>query len=98
MSIVTADIAFLFPSFYAMIETRLKRMLEFMKSDCFTFVVTGEHFESTVAEIILISPVICDILRRDVGTHSFVLSFFRSFVIQYRIERFSFDSWICSIV
>jgi hypothetical protein len=51
-------------------------MLEIVKSDCFTFVVNGEHFESTVAEMVLISPTVCDLLRHDAGARSFVISSF----------------------
>jgi hypothetical protein len=74
MSVNAADTAFAFPPFYAIMETGLKRMLEFVKSDCFTFTVNGEYFESTIAEAVLISPAVCDILRRDAGMRSFVIS------------------------
>jgi hypothetical protein len=73
-SSASADVTFAFPPFYAIVETGLKRMLDFVKSDCFTFVVNGEHFESTVSEAILISPTVCDLLRRDAGTRSFIIS------------------------
>jgi hypothetical protein len=74
MSIATTDTAFAFSPFYAIVETGLKRMVEFVKRNCFTFVVNGEHFESTIAEKVLISPAICDILRCDADAHSFAIS------------------------
>jgi hypothetical protein len=76
MSIAATNTAFTFRPFYAIVEDGLNHMLEFMKSDCFTLVLNGEHFESTFAEAVLISPVIYDILRRDAGTRSFIVSSF----------------------
>jgi hypothetical protein len=74
MSIATTDSVFAFQPFYAIVETGLKRMFECVKSYCFTFVVNGECFESTVAEAVLISPAVCTLLRRDTGARSFIIS------------------------
>jgi hypothetical protein len=74
MSSITADMECAFSPFYAIVETGLKRMFEFVKSDCFTFVVNGQQFESTIAEAVLISPAVCDLLRRDTSARSFVIS------------------------
>jgi hypothetical protein len=49
-------------------------MLEFVTSDCFTFGVNGEYFESTVAEAVLISPAVCVLLQRGTGARSFIIS------------------------
>jgi hypothetical protein len=76
MSVTASDATFAFPSFYAIVETGLKRMLEFVTTDCFPCVVNGDHFESTVAGVTLISPAVCDILRRDASMRSFVISSF----------------------
>jgi hypothetical protein len=76
MSITPTDTAFAFLPFYVIVETELKRMLEFVKSDCFTFIVNGEHFESTIVEAVLISPAVCDICtarRWHEFIHSFVI-------------------------
>jgi hypothetical protein len=45
MSITANDATFAFPPFYAIVETGLKQILEFVKSYCFTIRVT-DHLAS----------------------------------------------------
>jgi hypothetical protein len=48
-------------------------MLSIVKSEIFTFVINGQYFESTVAEIVLLSPTIHEILRSNPTHHTFVI-------------------------
>jgi hypothetical protein len=49
-------------------------MLDFIKSNKFTFIVNGFHFENTVVEAILISPLIYESLRQDPSVSTFCIS------------------------
>jgi hypothetical protein len=40
-------------------------MIEFVKSDEFMFTVNRTEFKSTIAEAVLLSPLVCECLRSD---------------------------------
>jgi hypothetical protein len=58
-----AELEIQFAPFYAIFQASVDRLLEFLKSDPFTFLVNGKEFESTVAEAIAISPAAFETLR-----------------------------------
>jgi hypothetical protein len=58
-----ADIALHFSPLEALLHANLDRLMEFLKTDAFTFSVNGGEFACTVAEAILISPAVCDALQ-----------------------------------
>jgi hypothetical protein len=49
-------------------------MVEFVKSESFTFIVNGDHFEGSVAEAVLVSLAVSDLSRQDSSVHSFCFS------------------------
>jgi hypothetical protein len=60
---------FRFSPFYAILYDGQDRMFELVKSDKFTFVINNTEFESTIAEAVLISPLVlnvCDQISRAV--------------------------------
>jgi hypothetical protein len=63
-----------FMPFDTIVKNGLKRMLDFIKSNKFTFIVNGFHFESTVAETILISPFVYESLLQDPSVSTFCIS------------------------
>jgi hypothetical protein len=65
---------FKFSPFYAILEDGLERMSKFVKSDSFTFVVNGEACETTVAEAVLFSPKVDDLLRSDPTIRAFEIT------------------------
>jgi hypothetical protein len=44
--------------FYALLQDGLSRMLSVVKTDKFEVVLNGESFETTVAEAVLLSPIV----------------------------------------
>jgi hypothetical protein len=52
-----------FLAFEALLHANLDRVLEFLKTNAFTFSVNGDEIVCTVAEAILISPSVCDALQ-----------------------------------
>jgi hypothetical protein len=87
-------------SFYTIANNGLKRMLDFIKSNKFTFIVNGFDFESTVVEAILISPFVYESLLQDPSVSTFCISSSEidsndcvDFVQLFRLNT-SFDSTI----
>jgi hypothetical protein len=74
MSLTVEDKSFKFLPFDTIVENGLKHMLDFVKSNSFTFIVNGYHFESTVAEAILISPAVYETLLQDPSVSTFSIS------------------------
>lgn len=60
--------------FNAIWQDGLTRLFDVVKSDIFTFIVNGSHFESTVAEAVVLSPAVYEILRRDASERTFTIS------------------------
>jgi hypothetical protein len=86
--------------FSTIVNNGLKGMLDFTKSNKFTFIVNGFHFENTVAEVILISPFVYESLLQDLSVFTFCISSseinsndFVEFVQLFRLNT-SFDSTI----
>jgi hypothetical protein len=98
---LTADTeSFKFMPFYTIVNNGLKRMLDFIKSNKFTFTVNGFHFESTITEAIVISPFVYESLLQDPSVSTFCISSseidsndFVEFVQLFHLNT-SFDSTI----
>jgi hypothetical protein len=58
---------------YALLQDGLARMLSVVKSDKFEVVVKGECFETTLAEAVLISPKIYELLQIDPTIRTFTI-------------------------
>jgi hypothetical protein len=58
---------------YAILEDGLSRMLEVVKTDDFTFYLNGQAFASTLAEAVLISPKVYQLLHSDSSIRTFTL-------------------------
>jgi hypothetical protein len=65
LSVAEADRLFKFRPFYALLQDGFDRMFDTVKSEEFHFLVNGECYESTLAEAVLISPTVHDVLRND---------------------------------
>jgi hypothetical protein len=74
MSLTAPDKSFKFLPFYTIVENGLKHMLDLLKSNTFTLIVNGYHFESTVAEAILILPAVYETLLQDPSVSTFSIS------------------------
>jgi hypothetical protein len=74
MSVHGADKSLKFLPFYAILQDGLTRLFEVVKSDEFRFIVNGDSFESSVAEAVLISPTIHEVLQNDQSRRTFVIS------------------------
>jgi hypothetical protein len=59
--------------FYALLQDGLGRMLSVVKSDKFEVVVKGKSFETTLAEAVLISPKIYELLQLDPTIRTFTI-------------------------
>jgi hypothetical protein len=59
--------------FYGLLQDGLARMLSIVKSDKFEIVVKGEIFETTLAEAVLISPKIYELLQLDPTIRTFTI-------------------------
>jgi hypothetical protein len=59
--------------FYALLQDGLERMLSVVKSDEFELVVKGERFTTTLAETVLISPKVYELLQTDPTIRTFTL-------------------------
>jgi hypothetical protein len=57
------DLAIPFSPFYTILRAGVDRLLEFAKSESFTFLVNGSPFASTLSEAISLSPTVCECLR-----------------------------------
>jgi hypothetical protein len=58
-------------AFIRIVHEGLKRVFEQVQTDNFTFVVNGKRLETSLAEAILISPSISELLRSDISTRTF---------------------------
>jgi hypothetical protein len=74
MSVAEVDTLFKFGPFYAILQDGLDRMFDVVKSEEFRFFVNGECYASTLAEAVLISPTVHDVLRNDRSCPIFVIS------------------------
>jgi hypothetical protein len=74
MSVAGADTRFKFRPFYAILQEGCDRMFDVVRSETFQFFVNGECYESTLAEAVLISPRVHDVLRNDRSSRAFVIS------------------------
>jgi hypothetical protein len=74
MSAAEADTLFKFRPFYAILQDGLDRMFNVVKSEEFHFFMNGDCYESTLAEAVLISPTVHDVLRHDRSCRVFVIS------------------------
>jgi hypothetical protein len=59
--------------FYALLQDGLERMLSVVKSDEFEVVVKGESFTTTLAEAVLISPKVYELLQTDPTIRTFTI-------------------------
>jgi hypothetical protein len=73
MSVPPSDALLKGSTFYALLQDGLTRMLSVMKSDNFEVVVNGESFETTLAEAVLISPKIYELLQVDPTIRRFAI-------------------------
>jgi hypothetical protein len=60
-------------TFYVLLQDGLTRMLSVVKSDKFELVVNGESFETTLAEAVLISPKVYELLQVDPTIRTFAI-------------------------
>jgi hypothetical protein len=74
MSLTAGSKSFKFMPFATIVNNGLKWMLDFMQSNKFTFIVNDSHFESTVAEGILISPFVDKSFLDDPSVSTFSIS------------------------
>jgi hypothetical protein len=74
MSVAAADTLFKFKPFDAILQHGVDRMFEVVKSEEFHFFVNGQCYQSSLAEVVLISPTIHEILRNDRSCRVFVIS------------------------
>jgi hypothetical protein len=58
---------------YALLQDGLERMLSVVKSDEFEVVVKGERFTTTLAEAVLISPKVYELLQTDPTIRTFTI-------------------------
>jgi hypothetical protein len=65
MSSFETDPSMQFHPIYGILQDGLERMFHVLKSDCFTFELGGEEISSTVAETVLISPIISKLIESD---------------------------------
>jgi hypothetical protein len=69
-----AEVEIRFSPLYAILQSSMDRLLAFLKSDSFTFLVNGETLESTVAEAISISPRVFELLSANPLNQSFSIT------------------------
>jgi hypothetical protein len=74
MAVLHSETPFRFSPLHAILQDGLDRMLDIVKTDDFTFIVNGESFKSTIAEAILISPKVHEMLRFDLSVRSLTIS------------------------
>jgi hypothetical protein len=65
MALTDSDVQPKFSPFHAVLQNGIDRLLELLQPQDFSFVVKGEHFKSTLAEDVLISPIISECLKSD---------------------------------
>jgi hypothetical protein len=73
MTVLPADTLVKGSTFLALLQDGLSRMLSVVKSDKFELVVKGESFETTLAEAVLISPKIYELLETDPTIRTFTI-------------------------
>jgi hypothetical protein len=75
MSVPVPDsvLQFKFTPFYAIVSDGFDRMLDVVETEEFTFSVNGSSVKSNVAEAVLISPKIHDLILNDRSIRSFVI-------------------------
>jgi hypothetical protein len=61
------------PLFDVMLCDGLERLFDFIPIDLCTFIVDGEHFPTSFAEAIVISPMACDVLKCNPMNRTFFL-------------------------
>jgi hypothetical protein len=73
--------------FGALLRNGLDRLFDFVPADLCTFIVNGEHFQTSFAEAIVLSPMACDVLKFnpmgrtfDISTHSVDAKTFQLFL------------------
>jgi hypothetical protein len=97
----SGEMAVRFSPFYAIVQDGLGRMLEFVESEDFRFVVEGREILSTLAEAVLISPRVDEAVqanrtfrRFEVGSDIFASDFevFRGFVRPQSYRVFNIQS------
>jgi hypothetical protein len=73
MAVPPSDALLKGSTFYALLQDGLTRMLSVVKSDKFELVVNGESFETTLAEAVLISPKVYELLQLDPTIRTFTI-------------------------
>jgi hypothetical protein len=73
MTIPPSDALLKGSKLYGLLQDGLSRMLSVVKSDKFEIIMTGESFETTVAEAVLISPKIYELLQLDPTIRAFTI-------------------------
>jgi hypothetical protein len=60
-----------FSPFHALLQEGIDRLFEFFPSDPFTFHLRAHKFECTIAEAVLISPIVCNSIQCDSSCRAF---------------------------
>jgi hypothetical protein len=71
MAITDSDAPLEFSSFHALLHNGIDRLFELIQHEDFTFVVKDQRFKSTLAEAIIISPIISERLKSDPTNREF---------------------------
>jgi hypothetical protein len=74
MTVPPSDALLKGSTFFALLQDGLTRMLSVVKSDKFEVVLNGESFETTLAEAVLISPKVYELLQLDPTIRTFTIS------------------------
>jgi hypothetical protein len=85
MTLAHSEIPLKFSPFHAVLHGGIDRLFELLQPEDFTFTIRGEAFKSTLAEAVLISPMISERLKSDPTNR------------QFDFGRDEFDSNIFSI-
>jgi hypothetical protein len=73
MTVPPSDALLKGSTFFALLQEGFTRMLSVVKSDKFEVVVNGESFETTLAEAVLISPKVYELLQIDPTIRTFTI-------------------------
>jgi hypothetical protein len=71
MSQASRDFPVKFSPFHTVLQDGIDRLLEIVDPEEFEFIVNEEHLKSTLAEAVLISPIISERLKADPANHVF---------------------------